>query len=230
MSDPDRPRCPSRTGGPRIEPLERRDLLSVIPILENLAHQANLRTQAAVHVAPAQTSGTAPQPTPHEVARERFIAKLSGEYITGPGRFTNQSLQALVLGTGGSNQALRLAMQMRFYMPTDPTQPTTGQAALFDKNVANTGSALVLDLTAAPQAGTNGLPTSFTWTVDGTSGGLWSGAVGQGTLQVHYAPGGKLPRRANGAGRVYLVFQGAVNTTMVGNDLGAPGNRQAPVM
>jgi hypothetical protein len=230
MSFPDRPRCTSRPGGLRIELLERRDLLSVIPILETLAHQANLRTRASVQVGPAQTSESTAQPTPHEVARERFIAKLSGQYVTGPGRFTDQSLQALVLGTGGSNQALRMQMQLRFYMPTDPSQPTTGQAALFDKNVANTGSALILDLTAAPQAGSAGLPTSFTWTVDGSSGGLWTNAVGQGTLQVHYVRGGKLPRRANGAGRAYLVFQGAVNTTMVGNDLGAPGNRQSLVM
>jgi hypothetical protein len=215
------------------EALEPRTLLSAIPILLSLEHAATVHTAAAASTMSSASSSLAASqpgvPTPHEVARQRFVAKLSGSYVVGPGRFTDQSLQSFFLATGGSNQLLRANLQMRFFVPTDPTQPTTGIAAISDKNVGSTGNTLLLDLTAAPQTGFHGLPTQFTWTVDPSSGGLWTSAggfgTGQGTLVIQYLPGGKLPQRATGAGRANLVFQGSINTSQVTLDVNAPGNR-----
>src|SRR5262245_19296077 len=48
------------------------------------------------------TSGSA-VPTAHERARESFVAKFKGSFMTGPGRFTDQKSQTFVEGGGISN-------------------------------------------------------------------------------------------------------------------------------
>jgi len=102
-------------------------------------------------------------------------------------------------------------------------------ATLYARNVANTGNLLVLDLTADPPDGTHGLPTQLTWTVDGSSGGIWQNAAGfgtgQGTLDFRYSPSGRSPRGKFASGSVSLVFQGFINTSGTGNVLASPGNR-----
>jgi hypothetical protein len=216
------------------EALDRRALLSVVPIIMSEEHAASVHKAALAAAASTDSSSSvaasqAGTPTPHEIARQRFVAKLSGTYLIGPGRYTDQSLQSFFLATGGSNQALHMTLQMRYFVSTDPTQPTTGLASLTDLNVGSTGNTLLLDLTAVPQSGFHGLPTQFTWTVDPASGGIWTNAggfgTGQGTLTIDYIPGGKLSGRATGAGRANLVFQGSINTSQVTLDIGDPGNR-----
>src|SRR5262249_20915741 len=70
---------------------------------------------------------------------------------------------------------------------------------------------LLLDLTADPAQRFQGLPTHFTWTVNGASGGVWTAATGEGTLDVHYTvtggTRGEFPR-----GKVTIVVQGRVVT------------------
>jgi hypothetical protein len=211
---------------PVVERLETLDLMSVVPIY--MAHQMG-HSRTVPTLAPAAiTSSETGQPTPHELARQRFVAHANGPFVTGPGRFTDQLLQGSIEASGGSNQSLNLVLRMAFFVPTDPTQPVTGVATLIPRNVSTTGSTLILDLTAAPGSGTNALPTHFTWTVDPSSGGLYSNAagfgMGQGTLDVHYRRGGKAARRNFPAGHASVAVKGLINTGSVFSDVGGPGN------
>jgi hypothetical protein len=150
-------------------------------------------------------------PTPQELAKQRFVAKLSGTFETAQGRYQQQPLQGLVLTTGGSNQSLRLQSQMQFFTYTDPSLPPNGQINLSAKNAGNTGNMLLLDLTADPTALAHGLPTHFTWTVNGASGGVWTGATGEGTLDVQYSVTGN-SRGGFLKGKAIVVVQGRVVT------------------
>jgi hypothetical protein len=224
-TDRDR-RIRRRRLSPAVERLETVELMSVVPIY--MAHQMG-HSRTVSPLAPAAiTSSETGQPTPHELARQRFVANANGPFVTGPGRFTDQLLQGSIEASGTSNQSLNLVLRMGFFVPTDPTRPTTGVAALIPRNVSTTGSTLILDLTAAPGSGTNALPTHFTWTVDPSSGGLYTNAaglgMGQGTLDVHYRPGGKGTRRAFPAGRAAVVVKGMINTGGVFSDIGGHGN------
>jgi hypothetical protein len=168
------------------------------------------------------------QPTPHELLRQRFTAKASGSFVSGPGRFTDQSLQGSIEATGGSSDSLHIDLRMQFFVPNDPTQPVTGVAALIPRNVSTTGSTLILDLTALPRGGSTALPGHFTWTVDGSSGGLYTSAggfgTGQGTLDVHYGALRNGRGRAFEMGRASVVVQGLVNAGGIFSDVGGPGN------
>src|SRR4051794_22715548 len=141
-------RSRSRTGGPSrrrapvVEEMGARDLLSVLA-----SHAAN-RTRETRAVHPAQGAAvTQAIPTPHERAREQFQARFRGQFFTGPGRFTDVALQTHVTAGGTSNQFLHGNVLIGINTPTDPTQPVTGTAELFDKNVSTTGTVLVLSLT-----------------------------------------------------------------------------------
>lgn len=216
--DPDRRRCK-----PQVDGLESRALLTFVLI----PRPAAVRAAAAAAAPSALSTGepVASLPTPHEIVRERYVARLKGSYTTGPGRFTDQSAQLASLGYGGSNQSLHLYSQLRLTVPVDTTQPVTGLVALIPWNTATTGSNLVLDLTGDPASvGSNGFPTHFTWTVNSTSGGLYAGATGQGTLDVTYFPTGRGRTGTTQAGRLQFAINGLVNTTGVGNDLAVPGS------
>ncbi len=58
-----------------------------------------------------------------------------------------------------------------------------------------------------------GRPTVLTWTVNNSSGGIYTDATGGGTVRIHYQPSGKLPNRASGAGNVSVVFTGQLAVT-----------------
>ena len=74
---------------------------------------------------------------------------------------------------------------MAFAIPTDPTQPITGQAVMIVKNVSNTGNELILDLQGDPTSlDQMGRPTRYTWTVDPASGDLFTESTGQGTAEA----------------------------------------------
>ncbi|MDR3637018.1 MAG: hypothetical protein P4L84_24655 [Isosphaeraceae bacterium] len=240
MSSLDRRRSARQGHGVRVELLEGRELLSTAFNFHAASSNQGRSTfnisalaALAAGTSGAGTGGSAnPQPTQRELAREHFVAKLTGTYGTGQGRYTNQAFQVAILATGGSNQSFHLNLQMVFFFPKDTTQPVTGFASLTPKNVSSSGNEIGLDLTAnAQQPGFHGFPTQFTWTLNGpgaintSSGGSYSGATGQGTLDIRYFPSGKGPLRGLGTGQIALDFQGLINSIGVNNVLAAPGNR-----
>ncbi|MHC5544731.1 hypothetical protein ACYOEI_41390, partial [Singulisphaera rosea] len=162
------------------------------------------------------------QPTAQTLRRQAYVAKATGSYGIAPGAYTDQKLQGYVLASGGSNQSLHLDLQMRFFVPKDPTQPATGVATLIPRNAATSGSTLILDLTSVPD-GSGSLPTHYTWTVDSSSGGLYTNGggfgQGQGTLDIRYLTGGKR------SGRASIVIQGQVNASGIFSNLASVGNR-----
>jgi hypothetical protein len=193
-----------RRHAPAIERLEARDLPTPPTFLAG-SPRVDLAALAAM-----------PQPTAHEQAREAFVGKFKGGFITGPGRFTDQASQTFISGGGTSSAFLHGDLQMAVYTPRNPSGATTGIAALIVKNVSSSGNLLVLDLQGDTQSlDRRGRPTKFTWTVDGNSGGTFSGAVGQGTVEIQYRPGGKIPKRATGAGTAGVIFRGSINTNGV---------------
>jgi hypothetical protein len=165
-------------------------------------------------------------PTPNELARQRFVSKMAGTFETAPGRFLNQPVQSRLMLTGGSNQALRLQTQMQFFLYSIPGRPPDGQIAMMPKDVATTGSQLVLDLTADPNSIVHGLlPTHFTWTVNGLSSGYWGGATGEGTLDASYTLY-RAPHGVHSRGTVAVTIQGlVVNNHGLTTDTFIPGNR-----
>lgn len=197
-----------------LECLESKQLPSAALLLA--AAQMRLSRQAARQLDTGSTS--AGVPTPREARREQFVAKFMGTYITGGPQLTNESLRiSVVARKGGSNQFLHGVSLVAINLPADPTQPTTrATASIYPQNVATTGSALVLDLTAAPTSSRR--PTHFTWTVNGGSGGLYSGAVSTapGTLDIKYFPNKSLPGGYE-SGNAILVFHGQILTTGTGN-------------
>ncbi len=221
-----------------VERLETRDLLSVLPIawrgvggrhVSGLnAASASLQTLGGGGD-PGSSGGSATaaeQPTPHELAREHFVGKIAAHFDVGPGRFTDQAASIFFLGQGGSTMASHTNLQMIVFTPTDLVNGTiTGQAAFTGRNIGSTGNVLGFDLMGDPQSLVHGLPTHFTWMVNGSSGGLFSGSSGQGTLDIHYVPGGKIPQRAFAAGKAFITVQGMVNVVGIYNNLAAPGNR-----
>ena len=219
----------------QVERLETRELLTF-----TLSHQGTsfspavlLAIQAADAARAAQSQ--APPPTPsgtgipsaHELIRQTYIGKFVGSYTVGAGRFSDQASQIYTLGSGTSNQSLHGQYQMRVSVPKDPKASIGGVIALFGTNVATTGSTLILDLTADPKSLVRGLPTRYTWTVSPSSAGLYTNAGGfgdgQGTLDIHFIPGGNRVPSVLAAGRTTVVIKGLINVGGVFNDLGVPG-------
>jgi hypothetical protein len=153
------------------------------------------------------------------VARETFSARFKGHFDTGPGRFTDQALLTHIVAGGTSNQFFHGNVTIVLFTPVDPSQPVTGQAILFNKTNSSTGTALGMDLTGDRPSDPMQPPTHFTWTVNGSSGGAYTGATGQGTLDIAYSPGGRRAQRAFLSGTAGTVFRGMVNTPGVGNVL-----------
>lgn len=189
-----------------VDGLEGRALLAAPALLGGPASLGVLNATAAAD----QGGG---QPTRHEQARRQFSAMFSGPFTTGPGQLTDQASQTYIQGGGNSSAFLHGNIQMVSFVPKDPSQPITGTAALIVKNVTDSGNLLILDLEADPQSlDRAGRPTRFNWTVNDGSGGTFAGATGQGTAEVRYRPGGKLPSRAWGAGTAGVVFRGQIAT------------------
>lgn len=211
-----------RRRGLQLERLEGRDLLSVVPIFMAQHGRAVASANDAAVSALAGAGDTTGQPTPRTLHRQAYMAKFSGTYGIAPGAYTDQKLQGYVFATGGSNQSLHLELQMRFFIPKDPTQPATGVATLLPRNAATTGSTLILDLTSVPN-GSGSLPTHYTWTVDSSSGGLYTNGggfgQGQGTLDIRYLTGGRR------SGRASIVIQGQVNASGIFSNIASLGNR-----
>ena len=175
-----------------------------------------------------------PQPTPHEVVRQTFVVKLTGEYIVGPPRFNDQSFQISFKSQGMSNQSFHIWSLMSTFFPKDLSQGTiTGLMTIHPKNEDVTNSLSEIDLVGDPNYLFHGLPTHFTWTSDTASSGVYfpnngpptvGNGTGAGTMDIHYTPGGALRQRATGGGRVAIVLQGLINTSGVTGSLGSPAS------
>ncbi len=190
----------------RFEVLERRDLQSIVPML------IKAPTTPAVRAADLPAGSI---PTPHEVRRQAFYARFPARFYTGRGRFTDQRFQTFHQGEqkGQSNFFLVSEITVATVQPTDPNQPVVGQAYMFDRNASNTGNVLVLDLVNAGPLDKFGRPTRMTWTVNGSGGGSFQQATGQGKLQIQYKPGGRTNAQVLDTGRSLLTFQGSVYST-----------------
>ncbi len=200
----------------RIESLEARDLLSVAPML--------YREMAREHAAALSHAGSTPSQTAAtsnivQLKSSPFTATMYGNVRVGPGRVAGQSQLILYRGAGTSNQFLHGWFQMSFATPTDPTAPIQGNADLIEKNVGQSGTELILDVTADPNSLVNGVPTRFAWTVDGASSGFYIGASGSGTGQIVYVTGGHAPQHVGGAVNFGVRLQGTIGTTPVTNIL-----------
>src|SRR4051812_37305488 len=147
-----------------------------------------------------------------------FSARFQGGYVVGTPRAAGQVSQTYMFGGGNSSAFLHGDLQLAYFTPADPAQPTFGQAVMIVKNVSNTGNELVLDLTSIPGVvDRRGRPTQFTWTVDPGSGGAFAGGVGSGTMRLIYSPG-HFPgqqhvRHAITGGHLGAIFQGTIGTT-----------------
>jgi len=149
---------------PAFEVLEARDLPTAPTLLAGPAGTGLARTlDALLGAPPATVAAVAHEPTPHERAREAFVAKFAGSFVTGPGRFTDQATQSFIKGGGTSNAFLHGDLQMVTFTPIDPGGDVTGTAALIVKNVSNSGNLLVLDLQGDTQTlDRRGRPTRLT--------------------------------------------------------------------
>lgn len=137
-----------------LEHLESRELLTVIihhvshtPVhLVNPAADGTIQVQqASSNPLPSNQNPNVTDPTPAELARQKFTGGFTGEFQTLRGRYANEPLQGVVLFSGGSNQSLHLSGQMQFFTYTIPGALPTGQINLIPRNTATTGTSLVLD-------------------------------------------------------------------------------------
>jgi hypothetical protein len=237
-----RRRAPRRARGSRLvlEALEMRELPSVAPLLgterpspspgavvaEALAQAPGVALPGSSALNPATSSspliGT--NPTPRELARERFEAYFSGPVYVSGGRFADQAKTLYFRGLGGSNTFLHGDYQMAIIFPVDPTQPLFGEAFLEDKN-NNSGAQIGFQLQGtSPQTYDKaGRPTSFTFTGDPSiNAGIFFSNTASGTVQIHYSKGSAT-----------AIFHGLVYTTgltspLANSDLYSRGGRITP--
>jgi hypothetical protein len=181
---------------PAVEGIEARLLLSATSSLvtQSRPHQAAIVARAGADPAslpPNPLLSPSGQPTPHEQARQRFVAKFVGTFTVGTGRFTSEAQQLYFRGSGGSNQMLHGDTQLRMITPSDPSQPLGGEMSIFDRNI-NNNSALGLDLSADPATDldSSGRPIRMTITqLDvNLSGGIYGAGLAAGTVEIRYKP------------------------------------------
>jgi len=161
------------------------------------------------------------QPTPHELARERFAAYFHGPVTYGPGRFTDQKETIFFRGLGGSSQFLHGDYQMAFVVPTDPTAPITGTAYMQDKNT-NSQAFIALDLVADPTSlDRHGRPTRATFSSDPN---IYSGVdfftSSSGTVTIHYDSANVATVRFRG-----LVYTNGLTNPLRNSDLYGNGGQ-----
>jgi hypothetical protein len=221
---------------PGLECLEGRDLLSVTvaPAVDQGSRNQTVATSVAMSAALASSvpyQGT--QPTPAELARERFRAVFSGPFTTGKPLFFDQTSRTVIRGAGGSNFFAHGNMQFLIVTPRDPNSPLVGTATMQDRNL-NTAGVLIVDLTASRNDfDSQGRPTHLTWSFTPFAGsgsftaGAFSLSSGQGTLDIRYRPGGRTSAPGvTSLGNATLIFKGTVFTPGTTNPL-ANANLQA---
>jgi hypothetical protein len=251
-SDP-RPRRLRREFSP-VERLEVRELMSTtthFAEVQTLGASADSveRSQATSDVVNSQViqqfanllygpnSPTPMTPTSREIKRQIFTAAWIGQYTVGPPRFSDRAstIHAFAV-SGGSNQFLKGKFNMVLFPPADPSAtPTpgdpyanqvTGIAGLFPQDLLQSGSTLVLDLSATPGPGSNPheLPTNLTWTYDNnTSAGAYAAPAlfvqGAGTLTIQWIPDAHPLPGTMGSGTMIVKFLGLINLSRVVNPI-----------
>ena len=173
----------------------------------------------ALAVIPSSGPSGEASSTPPDRTRQGFFAAFNGSYVVGPGRIEGQALRTYMNVAGTSSAFLHGQAQVALAIPTDPTQGLTGTATLLDKNYAQTGNFLMLDLQGDPQPSPDGRPMRLTWSVADSSSGTFAGAGGQGILVVSYHPGGRRPPQALHWGRVGVQFRGQITLNGTTNPL-----------
>lgn len=138
----------------------------------------------------------------------RFTVAASGPYALAGSYYASVAKQMVFLSKfdGTTGQMRHGTMIMRVVIPADPSGTIFGLAVLRDLSSSTTGNQLVLDLTATA-VDAQGRPTHFTWDVDATSAGSYTGAPGNGTLDILYKAHGK---SKSSAGGYSAVFRGSV--------------------
>ena len=102
----------------------------------------------------ASAAEVAPLPTPHEQAREAFVAKFRGPFATGPGRFVSSG----TTGIGGPDPGL-----IHFFF-NPPVRARPGHWYTFVLSTSEPGSGVLLGMT------TGGIETPALWTLDDRAG------------------------------------------------------------
>lgn len=215
----------SRVGvRPSVEGIEARVLLSTVTAL---GHRARSRPAPIVAQADPDESTNPPnplffptgQPTPHEAARQVFGARFSGPFTVGRGRFSSQSQQLYIRGAGGSNQFLHGDTQLAIVTPADPNQPLAGSMVMFDRNI-NTNASLGFELKADRNTDLDaaGRPVRLTITglADNESGGIYAGAIAEGTVDIRYSPSGRRSRGVFSQGTATITVRARIYT--IGNN------------
>ena len=229
---------PRRRLRPAFEGLEGRELPSSDPIGLPLPGRHFPAADVQQFVPLLYPPGT-PQPTPQEVARESFVAKVSGTYTVGPGRFDTQALTIKGGGKpGNSNMSFRNRFQFIIFEPKDRSQPVTGVIHYLVANFLSTGGGIILDFNSPTGTEVNGLPTHLNWTHDSTSGVPFVGAgtsplfngtmpipgtdqttpptivdfnLGAGDTTLKFIPDRHPVPGTLGSGRVFIVSRGLLN-------------------
>ncbi len=211
-----------------VEGMEARELLSVTAILATqhpLVHTASINGpdgttlgQGDGNNAYLNPTGT---PTAKEKAREAFVFTFSGAFRQGPGRFSNEASLIHINAVGSSTYFLNGDVQIGIAVPTDPTQPTSGVATSFDKNI-NANSVFGFDLSGSTATVDKaGRPTQFTAVTDvNISSGIFVESQSQATVTIKYLPDGKAHPKGVSEGRVNVVIKGFAYTLGTGNILG----------
>ncbi len=229
-----------RSWKPEVARLESRDVPTVVsPLAFNAAGLRAQQAQASAldtvmsnTVIPAAGSSNGPSNqasssafldpttlTPRGRAAALFKTQGSGPYAVSPPLYNSQTKAVTYLGTLHSTQFLHGTLLMRIELNKDGT--ADGFAAVRNRNVAATGSILVLDIGGFAQnaAGTGqsipstfdslGRPVTLGFNVDtNASGGVYAGAYGQGTLTITY--NGNHGKSKNSAGSATVFFNGLV--------------------
>lgn len=186
---------------PSLERVESRELMSGIIAAMLTSQPPPIHRQGAeVQSLAADSGGIVPgalvppfspgtgEPTPHELARQRFRAVFNGPLYVGGPRFTDQKKILYFRGVGGSTMFLHGDYQMGIVFPKDPTKPITGGAYLQDKNI-NSGSVIGFDITFDPNSlDRHGRPTLGTFVEDpNVYGGAFFSPTSSGIVKIRYA-------------------------------------------
>jgi hypothetical protein len=228
---------------PDVEVIEDRTLLSaILNILSHPLHSGHGHAAGALGP-PGAGQGAPPlnllldpmgQPTAHQLARERFVAKFQGTYQIGPPRYSSEAHQVYIRGAGGSNQFLHGDTQMRIITPSDPSLPLGGEITMFDRNI-NNNSALGLDLTGNQVTDVDqaGRPTRMVITrIDANiSGGQYADAQASGTVDIRYTPSGsrrgRVPRQGTAIVTVHArIYTIGTNFILKNSDIDPGGPSQ----
>jgi hypothetical protein len=228
-----------RRNQPTLEGLERRELLSTAHAQAQVQSAPDLVNspliQQFANLLYGPNSPNPMMPTQRELKQQIFTAAWVGQYTVGPPGFSDRSstIHAYAV-SGGSNQFLKGKFNMVLYTPADPSAtPTpgdpyanqvTGFAGLFPQDLLQSGSSLVLDVSATPSPGSNplALPTQLTWTYDNnTSAGGYAApqefTQGAGGLTIKWIPDAHPVAGTMGSGKMIVKFVGLINLSRVVN-------------